>query len=215
MELEEEVRHLKQRIAAIPFIDTFDLRYNNRIKQPKPTTQAVMFCVMDVSGSMDPGHKDIAKRFFILLYLFLKRNYEHIEVVFIRHHTTAKEVDEEEFFLLPRDRRHDGVQRAETDARDHRRALSGQSNGTSMRPGLGRRQLERRFSSSAATADRKLLLTCSISPMSRSRRQASEPVEGVRKGIGRLPGHFAMQQIDESGRIFIRCSANYSGSAAA
>src|SRR5690606_29235074 len=42
--------------------------------------------------------KDIAKRFFILLYLFLKRNYDHIEVVFIRHHTSAKEVDEQEFF---------------------------------------------------------------------------------------------------------------------
>lgn len=98
LELEEEIRHLKQRIESIPFIDTFDLRYNNRIKQPKPTTQAVMFCVMDVSGSMDEERKAIAKRFFILLYLFLTRNYERIEVVFIRHHTSAKEVDEDEFF---------------------------------------------------------------------------------------------------------------------
>jgi len=97
LELEEEVVHLKQRIKSIPFIDTFDLRYNNRIKQPKPTTQAVMFCLMDVSGSMDEERKDIAKRFFILLYLFLSRNYERIEVVFIRHHTSAKEVGEEEF----------------------------------------------------------------------------------------------------------------------
>ena len=98
LELEEEIRRLRQRIDAIPFIDTFDLRYNNRIKQPKPTTQAVMFCLMDVSGSMDEERKDIAKRFFILLYLFLTRNYERIEVVFIRHHTTAKQVDEDEFF---------------------------------------------------------------------------------------------------------------------
>lgn len=98
LELEEEIRQLKQRIQAIPFIDTFDLRYNNRIKQPRPTTQAVMFCLMDVSGSMDEARKDIAKRFFILLYLFLTRNYERIEVVFIRHHASAKEVDEEEFF---------------------------------------------------------------------------------------------------------------------
>lgn len=96
--LEEEIRHLKERIEAIPFIDTFDLRYNNRIKQPIPSTQAVMFCLMDVSGSMDEIRKDTAKRFFILLYLFLKRNYERIDVVFIRHHTTAKEVDEDEFF---------------------------------------------------------------------------------------------------------------------
>ena len=97
-DLEAEIRHLKGRIEAIPFIDTFDLRYNNRIKQPIPSTQAVMFCLMDVSGSMDEARKDTAKRFFILLYLFLKRNYERIEVVFIRHHTTAKEVDEDEFF---------------------------------------------------------------------------------------------------------------------
>jgi len=57
-----------------------------------------MFCLMDVSGSMTQATKDIAKRFFILLYLFLKRNYEKIDVVFIRHHTSAREVDEEEFF---------------------------------------------------------------------------------------------------------------------
>ncbi|HET9843979.1 MAG TPA: YeaH/YhbH family protein [Gammaproteobacteria bacterium] len=97
-ELKEEIELLKKRLHAIPFIDPFDLRYNNRVRQPKPTTQAVMFCLMDVSGSMDEAKKDIAKRFFILLYLFLSRNYENVEVVFIRHHTSAKEVDEEEFF---------------------------------------------------------------------------------------------------------------------
>ncbi len=96
--LEEEIRELRRRIKAIPFIDTFDLRYNHRIDQPRPTAQAVMFCLMDVSGSMDEERKDIAKRFFILLYLFLTRNYERIDVVYIRHHTTAKEVDEDEFF---------------------------------------------------------------------------------------------------------------------
>ncbi|NJN45473.1 MAG: YeaH/YhbH family protein [Candidatus Competibacteraceae bacterium] len=96
--LREEISRLKTRMRAIPFIDTFDLRYANRILQPQPTTQAVMFCLMDVSGSMDKTRKDLAKRFFTLLYLFLKRNYERIDVVFIRHHTVAKEVDEEEFF---------------------------------------------------------------------------------------------------------------------
>ncbi len=96
--LQEEMEKLRARIQAIPFIDTFDLRYANRILQPQPTTQAVMFCLMDVSGSMDKARKDLAKRFFTLLYLFLNRNYERIDVVFIRHHTVAKEVDEEEFF---------------------------------------------------------------------------------------------------------------------
>lgn len=96
--LREEIARVRAKIEAIPFIDSFDLRYNNRIKVPKPTTQAVMFCVMDVSGSMDEEKKATAKRFFMLLYLFLNRTYEHIEVVFIRHHTIAKEVDEDEFF---------------------------------------------------------------------------------------------------------------------
>jgi uncharacterized sporulation protein YeaH/YhbH (DUF444 family) len=96
--LEEEIHHLRGRIWRIPFIDPFDLRYVNRVKQPTPSSQAVMFCLMDVSGSMDEQRKDLAKRFFILLYLFLKRNYEKIEVVFIRHHTRAEEVDEDTFF---------------------------------------------------------------------------------------------------------------------
>ncbi len=97
-EIREEMERLRIRINAIPFIDTIDLRYNNRIKQPQPTTQAVMFCLMDVSGSMSQARKDLGKRFFTLLYLFLQRNYERIEIVFIRHHTVAKEVEEEEFF---------------------------------------------------------------------------------------------------------------------
>ncbi len=93
-----KIEGLKRKIASFPFIDDVDIRYHHRIKHPQPTTQAVMFCIMDVSGSMDEAKKDIAKRFFILLYLFLNRNYEKIEIVFIRHHTSAKEVNEEEFF---------------------------------------------------------------------------------------------------------------------
>ena len=89
---------LEKRIGRVPFLDEFDLRYRNRVTRPKPCTQAVMFCLMDVSGSMDEQRKDIAKRFFMLLYHFLHCTYEHIQVVFIRHHTTAQEVDEQEFF---------------------------------------------------------------------------------------------------------------------
>ena len=88
----------KRRLNQIPFLDDFDLRYNNMIQQPTPTTSAVMFCLMDVSGSMTQDIKDLAKRFFVLLHLFLKRHYEKTEVVFIRHHTKADEVDEDEFF---------------------------------------------------------------------------------------------------------------------
>lgn len=97
-EMLEELQMLKGKLSRLPFIDDFDLKYNLRVKVPKPSTKAVMFCLMDVSGSMDQRTKDIAKRFFILLYLFLQKNYQHTEVVFIRHHSIAKEVDEEEFF---------------------------------------------------------------------------------------------------------------------
>ena len=96
--LREELALLDRKLANIPFIDDFDLKFNVNKKEPQPCSKAVMFCLMDVSGSMDQRTKDIAKRFFILLYLFLQRNYEKTEVVFIRHHSTAKEVDEEEFF---------------------------------------------------------------------------------------------------------------------
>ena len=97
-QLQEEIASLEARIERVPFLDTFDLRYNLIVKQPTPSSKAVMFCLMDVSGSMTQATKDLAKRFYILLYLFLRRNYERIEVVFIRHHTSAKEVNEQDFF---------------------------------------------------------------------------------------------------------------------
>lgn len=97
-EIEQELIGLRGKISKLPFLDTFDLKYNNMIRTPIPSSKAVMFCVMDVSGSMTQSIKDVAKRFFLLLYLFLKRAYKQIDVVFIRHHTQAKEVDEEEFF---------------------------------------------------------------------------------------------------------------------
>lgn len=96
--LKFEIKELKDKIAKVPFIDTFDLQFRNYAKQAIPTSKAVMFCLMDVSGSMDQATKDIAKRFYILLYLFLTRTYKTIDVVYIRHHTQAKEVDEQEFF---------------------------------------------------------------------------------------------------------------------
>ncbi|REL29981.1 YeaH/YhbH family protein [Thalassotalea euphylliae] len=96
--LKQQINELKEKISKVPFIDTFDLRYRNYAKQAIPTSKAVMFCLMDVSGSMDQATKDIAKRFYILLYLFLTRTYKEIDVVYIRHHTQAKEVDEQEFF---------------------------------------------------------------------------------------------------------------------
>ena len=92
------IADLRKKIKKVPFVDEIDLRYRNTIQDPIPTTQAVMFCLMDVSGSMSQWHKDIAKRYFMLLYMFLHKRYERVEIVFVQHHTEAKEVDEQTFF---------------------------------------------------------------------------------------------------------------------
>jgi uncharacterized sporulation protein YeaH/YhbH (DUF444 family) len=97
-QLEQQVTALRARLGRIPFLDPIDLRFRSRIRVPVPTSKAVMFCLMDISGSMDEGRKELSKRFFILLYLFLTRHYEQISIVFIRHHTQAQEVDEQNFF---------------------------------------------------------------------------------------------------------------------
>ncbi len=96
--LAEEIRELKARIGRVPFLEELDLRFRHRVFVPQPMSQAVMFCLMDVSASMDERKKDLAKRFFTLLYLFLTRKYEKVEVVFVRHTDDAEEVDEERFF---------------------------------------------------------------------------------------------------------------------
>ena len=98
LELEAELDKLKKMKLSVSFMEEVDLQYNNFEKYPVPVTSAVMFCIMDISGSMGEKEKDISKRFFMLLYMFLTKQYERIEIVFIRHHTEAKEVDEQEFF---------------------------------------------------------------------------------------------------------------------
>ena len=93
-----ELERLRRTQRLIPFIDPIDVRYNRFTPTPVPRARAVMFCLMDVSASMGEREKDLAKRFFILLHLFLKRKYERVELVFIRHTHEASEVDEETFF---------------------------------------------------------------------------------------------------------------------
>ncbi len=97
-ELEERLVRARHKRANVPFIDPVDVRYNRFEKVPKPIAQAVMFCLMDVSASMTETRKDVAKRFFMMLHLFLTRRYDRIEVVFIRHTDRAAEVDEQTFF---------------------------------------------------------------------------------------------------------------------
>jgi uncharacterized sporulation protein YeaH/YhbH (DUF444 family) len=99
--LRGRIARLRTRTLRIPYIDPIDVRYRQFEPAPRPIAQAVMFCLMDVSGSMTEGMKDLAKRFYLLLHLFLKRRYKHVEVVFIRHTHEAKEVDEDTFFRSP------------------------------------------------------------------------------------------------------------------
>lgn len=94
----KELETLLARSKRIPYIDPVDVRYRRLESTPKPIAKAVMFCLMDVSGSMNEHMKDLAKRFYSLLYLFLNRRYEHVDVVFIRHTHEAQEVDEQTFF---------------------------------------------------------------------------------------------------------------------
>lgn len=96
--LETRIAELEARLKRVPFLDDVDLRYRHRITQPAPVARAVMFCLMDVSASMDERKKDLAKRFFTLLYLFLTRKYETVDLIFIRHTDEAEEVDEDTFF---------------------------------------------------------------------------------------------------------------------
>jgi len=98
VELMAELDALKAKFRRIPYIDPIDIRYRRFETMPKPVAQAVMFCLMDVSGSMSEHMKDLAKRFYMLLYVFLTRRYRHVEIVFIRHTDQAEEVDEDTFF---------------------------------------------------------------------------------------------------------------------
>ena len=99
--LEDKVKALQSKLRRIPYIDPLDIRYRRFDSRPKPVAQAVMFCLMDVSGSMSEHMKDLAKRFFMLLYIFLTRQYKRVDIVFIRHTHRAEEVDEETFFRSP------------------------------------------------------------------------------------------------------------------
>lgn len=96
--VQAEIEILRRRIAAIPFLDPIDLRFNNWVRTPIPKVQAAMICLMDVSGSMDERKKELAKTFYLLLYLFLLQDYENISIEYITYHTRAQVVDEQNFY---------------------------------------------------------------------------------------------------------------------
>ncbi|GAB4353898.1 MAG: sporulation protein YhbH [Gammaproteobacteria bacterium] len=75
-----------------------DLKFRHRVPDTKPSSNAVVICIMDTSGSMDTMKKYLARSFFFLLHRFVCTRYQNVETVFIAHHTRAREVSEEEFF---------------------------------------------------------------------------------------------------------------------
>jgi sporulation protein YhbH len=81
----------------IPFHEN-DLRYCRVKEDTRRHSNAVVICIMDTSGSMDQTKKYLARSFYFLLYQFVRWKYEHVEVTFIAHTTTAQEVNEQEFF---------------------------------------------------------------------------------------------------------------------
>ena len=105
--LKRKIRRKKRAIAAgsydassderFPFHKN-DLKYRHMKPQPKENTSAVVFFLMDVSGSMTTDKKYLARSYFFLLYQFLRHKYDQIEVVFISHTIEAKRVSEDEFF---------------------------------------------------------------------------------------------------------------------
>jgi uncharacterized sporulation protein YeaH/YhbH (DUF444 family) len=96
--LHAKVEEMGRKRKVIAYVDPLDVRYNYFVPKPEPSINAVMFCLMDTSASMGQREKDLAKRFFVLLHLFLMRQYQKIDVVFIRHTHESREVDEETFF---------------------------------------------------------------------------------------------------------------------
>lgn len=75
-----------------------DLKYKHISVKKRPVTNAVIFFIMDVSGSMGKSKKFLARSFFFLLYQFLRYRYESIDLVFVSHTTEANEVNEDDFF---------------------------------------------------------------------------------------------------------------------
>jgi uncharacterized sporulation protein YeaH/YhbH (DUF444 family) len=171
-EIKKEIEVLKRKIDAIPFLDEMDLRYNRWEKQPIPTTQAVMFGIMDVSASMGEWEKEMAKRFFMLMLLFLHYNYERVDIVWIRHHMQAKEVDEEEFFH------------------------SKESGGTIVSSGL---HLMKEIIAERYPLNSWNIFGCQISDGDNWREDNMEAAETLRNGILPISQYFAYIEVDQRG----------------
>ena len=189
---------LEARLDRLPFLDDVDLRYRHRVAVPAPTARAVMFCLMDVSASMDERKKDLAKRFFTLLYLFLTRKYERVELVFIRHTDEAQEVDEDTFFYDTQSGGTVVFSALEMMQTDLPRALSEVGVEHLRRASLRRRCVRRRSGQERAFLARA---SAAAQPLLRLYRSAGRQLAGQQQPVGRLrasarpPGNFAMRRV--------------------
>lgn len=100
------LRRIKRKIASkfeesedtrFPF-HMDDLTFHHTVEELHKQANAVVICIMDTSGSMDTIKKYLARSFYFLLYQFVKAKYDQVEMVYIAHHTDAREVTEDEFF---------------------------------------------------------------------------------------------------------------------
>ena len=94
--LKEEPQETEDR-SSFPF-HREDMQYHRVTNDRRLQSNAVIICIMDTSGSMGTVKKYLARSFYFLLYQFVRLKYQKVEIVFIAHHTEAKEVNEEEFF---------------------------------------------------------------------------------------------------------------------
>jgi uncharacterized sporulation protein YeaH/YhbH (DUF444 family) len=97
-EIEERIMALHRKMNALDCFENADLRYRKKEARPLKTVDAVLIMSMDISGSMDENKKKIARRWFALLYAFIKRRYTNTELVFIAHTEEAFEMNEQDFF---------------------------------------------------------------------------------------------------------------------
>jgi len=96
--LTAELDRLTHRRETLPLFEDMDLRYRLSVAKEVPVTHATMIMIMDNSGSMGLKEKTIARKFFWLLYSFLQRQYDEVDMIFISHTESAEELTEDEFF---------------------------------------------------------------------------------------------------------------------
>lgn len=97
-EIENRIAELQTKIRQLDGFDKVDLRFRKNEQKPLHTVDAVLIMIMDISGSMDQNKKLIARRWFALLYAFIKRRYGSADLIFIAHTEEAMEMNEADFF---------------------------------------------------------------------------------------------------------------------